>query len=341
MDDADLIIKFRCEYCGQKFSVHKNNAGNKGRCPKCKKIIVIPTARPQISPSNQTGQGAVKVLAESTSYNSALLDLQQKDETQGLTSVDSDGPSQTCEYNHQAEEEDVQETESSNRLPWYADIFLYPISASGLVNIAILSFLPRMLPPLGHLKYWIQPSPSVAIIVVLTGYSLYCLSDYIRDSTGGSRRAPEIDISLSALFNAWELIWPILSTFICIAVCAVPLLVYLISTGKADIIFWLLVTYGVLFLPMVLMAVTLFDSLRALNPILIIASMINVFLPYSGLVLLFFAVCGIVAVILIIMPQSFIISYILGTVCIYLAIVMSHVLGRFCYQYKERLNWDV
>ena len=92
---------------------------------------------------------------------------------------------------------------------------------------------------------------------------------------------------------------------------------------------------------MVLMAVVLFDSLRALNPILIIASMINVFLSYCGLVLLFSAVCGIIAIIIIIMPRDLIISYILSAVCIYLMMVMSHVLGRFCYQYKERLNWEV
>jgi len=198
-----------------------------------------------------------------------------------------------------------------------------------------------MLPPLGHLDYWIHISPSIAIIVVLVGYLLYCLSDYIRDSTGGSRRAPDIDLSPSVLLNAGELILPILNTFVCIAVCVGPLLAYLIINKQADIIFWLLVTYGVLYLPMLLLAVVLFDSLRALNPILIIASMLNVFLPYCGLVLLFFAVCGLISIILVIMPQSFIISYILSAVCIYLTMVMAHVLGRFCYQYRERLNWEV
>jgi hypothetical protein len=186
-----------------------------------------------------------------------------------------------------------------------------------------------------------HPPLTLGLIVVFVGYFLYCLSDYIRYSAGGNRRTPEIDLSPSVLLNAGELILPMLNTFVCIAVCIGPLLAYLIITKQTDIIFWLLVIYGVLFLPMVLLAVVLFDSLRALNPILIIASMLNVFLPYCGLVLLFFAVCGLIAIILVIMPQSWIISYILSAVCIYLTMIMAHVLGRFCYKYRERLNWEV
>jgi len=181
----------------------------------------------------------------------------------------------------------------------------------------------------------------VAIVVLLAGYLIYCLSDYIRDSTGGNRRAPNIELSMSILLNAWEFIWLILQTFICIAVCIGPLLIYFIITQKTDIIFWSLVTYGVLFLPIVLMAKILFDSLRALNPILIITSILKVLLAYCGLVLLFSAVFGLITIILAITPRYGIISYILSAVCMYLTIVMSHVLGRFCWKYQEKLNWEV
>jgi DNA-directed RNA polymerase subunit RPC12/RpoP len=341
VDDTDSIIKFRCENCGQKFSVHKNNTGKKGRCPKCKNIIIIPKAQIQSPAENQIDQGVKEVSSNGPTYDLALLTTPQKDKNQEPPSMRSEASENSAEYEQELEEEDAEQTDTLRKLPWFVDIFLYPISASGLVNLAILSFLPRMLPPLGHLNYWLSPSPSLAIIVILIGYSIYCLSDYIRDSTGGSRRAPDIELSLSILTNAWELVWLILNTFICVAVCVGPLVAYLIITKQADIIFWLLVTYGALFLPMVLMALVLFDSLRALNPILIIASILNVFVPYCGLVLLFFAVCGLIAIILVIMPQSWILSYILSAVCIYLMIVMSHVLGRFCYKYRERLNWEV
>ena len=258
-----------------------------------------------------------------------------------MTVSSPDTSDSITEYEQESEEEDAEEAADSYRLPWFVDILLYPISTSGLFNLVVLSFFPRMLLPLCHRNYWLTPTPLLAIVVVFTGYLLYCLSDYVRDSTGGSRRAPAIEVSLAAMFNAWELIGPIFNTFVCVAFCFGPALAYLIITQRTDVIFWLLVTYCVLYLPMLLMAVVLFDSLRALNPILIIASMFNVFLPYCGLVLLFFSVCGIVTIIMIIMPQSWIISYILSLVCIYLMIVMSHVLGRFCYKYQERLNWEV
>lgn len=341
MDKADFKIKFRCENCGQKFSVHKNNAGKKGRCPKCKNIIVIPKVQTQSPLTNQTDYGAAEVSPKGSSYDSALLAMPQKDKTQDLPLSHTETSGSSDEYNQEFEEEDAEETAALRRLPWFVDMFLYPISASGLVNLAILSFLPRMLPPLGHLNYWMHPPPSLAILVILVGYLIYCLSDYVRDSAGGNRRAPDIELSLSILLNAWELVWLILNTFICIAVCVGPLLAYLIITKRTDIIFWLLVTYGILFLPMALLAEVLFDSLRALNPILIITSMLNVFLPYCGLVLLFFAVCGLISIIIVIMPQSWIISYILSVVCIYLTIVMAHLLGRFCYKYGEKLNWEV
>ena len=340
MANADTMIKFRCENCGQKFSVHKNNAGKKGKCPKCKNIIVIPKVQIQSHLKKQGDSEDSKINSKYSAYDLSLLAMPQKDEDQDLTLSHTETSGNTAEYEQETEEHE-EETAALRRLPWFVDIFLYPISASGLVNLAILSFLPRMLPPLGHLNYWIHLSPFIAIIVVFLGYLLYCFSDYIRYSAGGKRRAPNIDLSPSVLLNAGELIWPILNTFVCIAVCVGPLLAYLIITRQADIVFWLLVTYGVLYLPMVLLAVVLFESLRALNPILIITSMFNVFLPYCGLVLVFFAVSGIIAIILVIMPQPFIISYILSAVCIYLSMIMAHLLGRFCYKYSERLNWEV
>ena len=341
MDDADNVIKFRCENCDQKFSVHKNNAGKKGRCPKCKNIIVIPKVQTQSPLTNKIDSGTPEVSSKSSSYDSALLAMPQKDKTQEPPLSHPETSGNTSEYNQEPEEESAEETTALRRLPWFVDILLYPISASGLVNLAILSFLPRMLLPLGHLNYWLHPPLTLGLIVIFVGYLLYCLSDYIRDSAGGNRRAPDIDLSPSVLLNAGELICPILNTFACITVCIGPLLTYLIITEQTDLIFWILVAYGVLYLPMLLLAVVLFDSLRALNPILIITSMFNVFLPYCGLVLLFFVVCGLIAIIIVIMPQSWIISYILSAVCIYLTIVMAHLLGRFCYQYRERLNWEV
>jgi phage FluMu protein Com len=337
------MIKFNCRNCGQRLSVPESRAGKKGKCPKCRNIVVVPEIQASSPVTEQSNSGVPDINSKSSVDDSALLVTPQKDKIQDLPLSQPDFSEKTAEYDQELDEEPAEETESAaqRKLPWFIDMFLYPISASGLVNLVILSFLPRMLPPLGHLNYWIHPSPSLAIIVILVGYLIYCVSDYVRDSASGNRRAPDIELSLSILLNAWELIWLIFRTFVCVAVCLGPLLAYFIITRRADLIFRLLVIYGVIFLPMVLLALVLFDSLRALNPILIIASILNVFLPYCGLALLFFVVFGLIAIIIVIMPQSWIISYLLSAVCIYLTIVMAHLLGRFCYKYSEKLNWEV
>lgn len=343
MDKADFKIEFRCHNCGRKFSVPESRAGKKGKCPKCKNIVVVPEIQAVSPLTEQSDSGVPEVSSKNSADNVIFLEAIEKDRTQDLPLTQSGDSEKAAEHNQELDEEPAGKNEilSQRRLPWFVDILLYPISASGMVHLAILSFLPRMLLPLGHLNWLHPPIFGLGFLVIFIGYLLYCLSDCIRDSANGGRRAPNIDISPTVLLNIGELISPILKVFVCIAVCLGPLLAYLIITKRTDIIFWLLVTYGILFLPMALLAEVLFDSLRALNPILIITSMLNVFLPYCGLVLLFFAVCGLISIIIVIMPQSWIISYILSVVCIYLTIVMAHLLGRFCYKYGEKLNWEV
>ena len=343
MDKAGSIIKFHCKNCGRKFSAPQIHAGKKGKCPKCKNIIVIPKIQTTSSITEQTNAEAPEVSSKSSAYDLALLDIPQKDKIQDLPLSQPDISEKTAEYEQELEEEPPEETATpaQRKLPWLIDLSLYPISASSLVHLAILSFLPRMLLPLGHLNWRHPPICGLGFLVIFLGYLFYCLSDCIGDSANGGRRAPNIDISPTVLLHAGELISPVLKVFVCTAVCLGPLLAYFIITRRTDLVFWLLVTYSVLFLPMVLLATVLFDSLRALNPILIITSMFNVFLPYCGLVLLFFAIGGLVAIIMAILPQSRIISYILSAVCIYLTIIMAHLLGRFYWRYQKKLNWEV
>jgi hypothetical protein len=99
--------------------------------------------------------------------------------------------------------------------------------------------------------------------------------------------------------------------------------------------------YGVVLSPMVFLAVVLFDSFRALNPILIITSIFGVSLPYCGLASLFFAVGALIAVIMAVQPRSAITGYVFSAACVYLAMVMGHLLGRFYCRYQEKLNWEV
>jgi len=43
VNKPESVIRFHCKKCGQKISVPENSAGKKGKCPKCKKMVVVPT----------------------------------------------------------------------------------------------------------------------------------------------------------------------------------------------------------------------------------------------------------------------------------------------------------
>ena len=43
------MIKFHCKNCGKKISVPEKHAGKKGKCPKCKNIVVVPKAEKIVS----------------------------------------------------------------------------------------------------------------------------------------------------------------------------------------------------------------------------------------------------------------------------------------------------
>jgi len=44
------MIRFKCNFCGRVLRANEGSAGHKGKCPKCCKIIVVPTVeKTQIS----------------------------------------------------------------------------------------------------------------------------------------------------------------------------------------------------------------------------------------------------------------------------------------------------
>ena len=320
--EKNILVNFSCENCGEKISALPIQAGKKGKCPKCKFTLVVPAA-----------------------HDLTLLDARDEYKVQDQPPSQSSTPEEVIEQEQELEEESAAEEDESDagrRLPWIVDLFLYPISVSGMIHLAILSFLPRMLLPMGHRSYWIHPPIfGLGFIIIFIGYLLYCLFDCVRDSADGGRRAPDIEVSADVLLSVWELISPVLKAFVCTVVCLGPLLAYFIIAERTDTIFWLLVVYGVVLSPIVFLAVVLFDSFRALNPILIITSMFGISLPYCGLALLFFVVGSLIAVIMAIQPRSAIIGYIFSAACVYLAMVMAHLLGRFYWRYQEKLNWEV
>jgi hypothetical protein len=305
-------------------SASDTNAGKKGRCPRCKNEIIVPDAQPP----------KVTVQQNNSVHDSNLLDMPEKGQIKDA-----------CEEIKEPKRETLVEEleiDGESKLPWIIDIFLYPINTSGLIHLVIFSFLPQKLLPLFSLGYWFHPPIfGLGFLVIYISYFLFCLSDYIYESSKGNRRVPDSKITTNIVLHIEELLYPILNMFICIVVCFSPLLAYSIITKRIDFLFWLFVTYGSIFLPMILLAVVLFDSFWVLNPIFIVGSIFKVFLRYCGLVLLLCGFGGLIALLVANLLQRGILGYIFGIVCIYITMIMAHLLGRFYWRNKDKLGWGI
>jgi len=129
------MIKFNCKSCGQKFSVPESSAGKKGKCPRCKNIVVVPEIQATSSVTEQSNSEDTKTSSKSSTYDSALLDMPQKDKIQDLALSQAENPEKTVEHEQELEEESAEKPETAapvqRKLPWLIDIFFYPLSISG------------------------------------------------------------------------------------------------------------------------------------------------------------------------------------------------------------------
>ena len=236
----------------------------------------------------------------------------------------------------------MKETEptDSRKLPWFIDIFLYPLNLAGVIHLICLWLLVFLLCPLamGLLGLGIEYIPIVYTLPI--AYVLYYFTECIRDSTVGRFRAP--DFWMCPNEDKWDCISQLFIVLGCIAVCFCPVSVYYIVTQRTDLIYWLLLACAGFFFPMLLLAVVLFDSYNALNPILIIGSIFNTFFPYCGMVLLFYS-----GALLFMKIDSHwfrllpVVPFISKALQLYLMFVVVGLLGRFYWKYRQKLNWEV
>ena len=256
--------------------------------------------------------------------------------------------------------EDAQ-LEVKRKLPWFIDALFYPISISGGIHLAIFFCVPFVV---GLISRYVLSGLfilggilSLLLYMLYVSYVFYYLAYCVFDSSRGGWRAP--DISLEHTPDKGDLISQLLRISGCFAVCFWPLAVYYILTGRTDLVFWLLFVLGSFFLPMALLAGVLFDSFDALNPVLIIRSIYKTFPPYCPLIPLFCILDLLVIKIISNLPgpdnylqvlgYGFLIvdylcskSFAYHTLPLfYLAMVAAHLLGRFYWWHKDKLDWGL
>jgi len=371
VDKADSTINFHCNNCGRKFRVPQIHAGKKGKCPKCKKIIVVPRQTEQVHPDKsssiatfscsmceeeikvpESSRGKliecphcgcyVEVPSEESPAEKTTVLVQPKKE-EGIS--DKHLEAQQEPERETSAEETV--TPGKRKLPWLLDIFLYPVSMGGLITLVVILIL-RLLTDLvaGFLMCCIFGGIVGLIIriIIVYSYMYWYFSECIRDSAVGGMRAPETFASMPSL---GEMIWQWARLFACYALYLGPVTFYRGYTyyyhmQMNSIIFWSLLTYGDFFFPMGILAVVMFDSVNGLNPILIIRSTVSTFLQYCGLAILFYGLGLLFVVTFLVRARWGILSYLFSNIVfIWLLLVAGHLLGRFYWRYKEKLNWEV
>jgi len=353
-DAGGIMIRFSCGKCGQKFKVPESRAGKKGTCPKCKNIIVVPeihtaAAFPTQSPAAEQKQGP-----EKSPYDPVLLAVPQKAEVAAGPADQYDDSDVALQDQHTlllGYRKPEPDTPPKRKLPWIIDIFLYPANTPGLIIMVIAVVLPFVLHALTKFLaiFTMTFPPGIVFLVLvlilrfLLGFTLFCylwwyFSECIRDSALGGLRAPETAGNTPGFGELFCIVARIVA---CIAVAAVPTIVYLIYTHRVDRTFWILYGCGAFVFPMAWLAVTMFDSVTALNPILIIPSILSTLFRYLALTLFYYLPAFAIPLLIYILPRNWVMDHFLKLVGIYLSMVTSHLLGRFYFRAQEKLNWEV
>jgi len=349
------IIDFLCEYCDRTISVPKRHAGKKVVCPRCKNMFIIPVIHAPGSDANQDYSGDLIDRTTDSTHGLTLMDVPEEYKLKEEPPVKSSVYEQAIDRRQESEET---EPEGHRSLPWFIDIFLYPISKGGLSTIGIILFL-RILTDFaaaGLLIFCLCIGGILGLvikIVVYYSYIYWYFTECVRESARGGLRAPIILASMPGLGDMVRYFFRILS---CYAITLGPVTFYKGYTYFTDIetnnvILFALLTYGMFFFPMGILAVVMFDSVHGLKPALLVRSIASTFFHYCGLVILFYSL-GILFTVLysrirIVSIRGsffswFILVYILSNIfLLYTLLISGHLLGRFFYRYEDKLYWEV
>lgn len=371
---GSTIVDFNCENCGRKITARQAHAGKKGKCPKCGHMFVVPM--PAENPNLDKGGRPVNLVCLVCGQAIHVLDTLRGEliecphcgsEVKVLTEHVSAEKSNTPVQEHAEDTVDglsleerqllggemrAYETEQTGErpLPWLVDIFLYPTNTTGIIHIFVFLIVPILIGLLDRFIFSYAHhygSFAIAILYIfLIGYCFYYFSECVRDSAAGGIRTPE---TLGSTLGKDQMLEQYLTLFACYAFFFGPATfyrsyIYFSETEVNNVIFWSLLAYGVFFFPMGILAVIMFDSINGLNPILLVCSIASTFFQYCGLAVLFSGFCFLRVQMLFWSLKyrwGILVRILPDLVLLWLLFMVAHLIGRFYWRYKEKLNWEV
>lgn len=321
------MLHLKCAYCGQKLKVPETSAGKTGKCPKCKGRIAVPS-----SPAP-----ASAALPKTTPLDGRLFDVPQSQPT-----VEQDRDERMRELEARARlglSPDSQYT-GERRLAWPIDILLYPANTAGLTMLIIVVGIPVFL---GLLVQFSGPFamviglPAFIIDVLIRLYAVWYYAECVHDSARGGVRAPMTLDTAVDLRETWSRVLYLVAVYL---LFVFPAGIYWIWVRRTDAVFWGLVAWAIVFFPMGLLAMVIHDSTSALNPLFLLGAILRTFLPYLGLLILLGMFAGLY-LLLGGLPSHWLLDVLGMLLMTYLLLIVAHVLGRFYWRYRERLDWGL
>jgi hypothetical protein len=334
--------------------VPRTRAGIKGRCPRCKNPVVVPAEKSPVRKPEQNGLDDTTRLA-GNDVGLTLLEVPEELKLADEQARESSEVEAILEHRpvsaEQLAEDEQAESDGRRKLPWIIDIFLYPCSKAGLTTLAIIVLIPLLvrvvLRLLGKFSsqapFLLVLSLPISIVgfllsVLLYLYLYWFFYECIRDSATGGVRAPE---TIANTPGFGEMFWQWLRTICCLLVFIAPVFIYYQYTKRADTALWALLVYAIIFFPIALLAVVMFDSLSGLNPVLLIGSILSTFLPYCAMIAAFVTVGFLLVNNVPETDNSPVLRFVFRCANVYLLIVVAHLLGWFYWRFQDKLNWEV
>jgi phage FluMu protein Com len=342
---ADSIIRFRCAFCGQQISVSSAHAGKKGRCPKCKNAVIVP----QLTVTPQAPQEDEPIRLK-------------RDDPPADVALPVPAPEQSWHRGAVNPADDVIADNLKTAPPprqkpaTILDMFTFPFSLAGAIHFLIFWIGPFLVAFFARAFVFAFYGQILIIgaFAALFGYLYYYLANCVIATAKDERLAP--DVSFEETPNFLDLLRRVLLIIGSSLICFGPAIIYVfyfyilpffpLGSGRTmpnwqtDPLYWGLYGAGIFFFPMFLLAAVMFDSITALNPLLIISSIISTLVPYCAIALLFFGV-GLLMNYLGQWRFNLVLALFAWGADIYLMFIAAYILGRFFRRYESRLNWEV
>ena len=343
-------MKFRCGHCGRQLQVAATLAGKKGRCPQCKQVVTVPAAEEAGAEAAPAGRRASTLKPELR--DSLLFDAPPAaapGETPAAEPESAEEAYRRFRGLHGGrllEAEEVPE----RRHPWFVDIFLYPMNKPGLTILAISVGVPFLLRAVLKFFFYMSGAFGPALIfwvlfimlhwaalAIFLLYMNWYVCECIRDSAAGGIRAVETAAITPGFAEIFGRFFTVLITGLA---CMAPAIFYVSRGRGTDTTFWGLYGLGGFLFPMALLSVVMHESLRGLNPVLLIRSALKTLVPYSALVLFGYILFVSIPIAARYLLKAWVLQYVFLFAAFYQLLILAHLIGRFYWRNEERLYWE-